>query len=82
MKALRVAEARARFGEVLDRAEQGDDVFIERNGVRFLVKVEKTAAPVAHAPLFTKVHRDVVGGQWSWSLSERGLRFRARKAAR
>ena len=35
MKLLKVAEARARFGELLDHAEQGDDVFIERNGVRF-----------------------------------------------
>ena len=32
---MKVAEARARFGEILDAAEKGLPVVIERRGVRF-----------------------------------------------
>ena len=35
MTYLKVAEARARFGEMLDEAEKGTPVVIERRGVRF-----------------------------------------------
>ena len=48
VKFLKVAEARARFGEILDQAEAGSPVLIERRGVRFRVVVDhspKAAAP-------------------------------------
>ena len=41
MKAYRVADARARFGNLLDEAERGDTVVIERNGVRFRLEDER-----------------------------------------
>lgn len=44
---LKVAEARARFGELLDEAEQGRPVFIERRGVRFRLAAEPAEAPKA-----------------------------------
>ena len=83
MEKFRVAEARARFGEILDRAEQGDDVFIERSGVRFRVSVERSAAaPASGAPAFAKVDPAVLNGEWSWALTARGVRFRKRRPAR
>src|SRR5688500_12092129 len=42
-KYLKVAEARARFGEILDEAENGTPVVIERRGVRFRLVAEPAA---------------------------------------
>jgi prevent-host-death family protein len=44
MKHLKVAEARARFGEILDEAEKGAPVVIERRGVRFRLVAERQRA--------------------------------------
>lgn len=79
---LKVAEARARFGELLDEAEQGRPVFIERRGVRFRLVAEPAEAlkPVK-APLFDYVHRDVANGQWTWKPGAKGLAFDGRRKA-
>lgn len=83
MKHLNVAEARARFGEVLDEAEKGEPVSIERRGVRFRVIAEPhSPSRGKKTPLFDFVDRDVMAGQWTWSLGARGLRFVARKKRR
>jgi hypothetical protein len=80
MKSFRVAEARARFGELLDEAESGQTVFIERHGVRFALTANPQEAPAAApAPPFKWVHPDVMSGQWTWDLSPKGLRFRPRR---
>jgi prevent-host-death family protein len=81
MKFLKVAEARARFGEVLDQAEAGSPVVIERRGVRFRVVVDeapKTAAPAG----FAFVDDAVMGGQWTWEPGKSGVVFKTRKKAR
>lgn len=83
MKQLKVAEARARFGEVLDGAEKGEPIFIERRGVRFRVIVEpRSAAAGTKTPLFDFVDPDVMAGQWTWLSGAKGLRFVARKKLR
>jgi hypothetical protein len=83
MKNYKVSEARARFGDLLDEAEGGDPVVIERRGVRFLLAAEQpAAAPAAGSPLFTFVDPAVMSGQWSWAASVRGLRFRTRRPRR
>ncbi len=80
---LKVAEARARFGELLDEAEQGRPVFIERRGVRFRLAAEPVeASKPPKAPLFDYVHRDVAFGQWTWNPGARGLAFAGRQKAR
>jgi antitoxin (DNA-binding transcriptional repressor) of toxin-antitoxin stability system len=79
MKALKVAEARARFGELLDEAEKGSPVSIERRGVRFRIIVEPVVRSKAKAALFEFVHPDVSTGRWTWKAGPRGLRFAARK---
>ena len=81
MKFLKVAEARARFGEVLDQAEAGAPVLIERRGVRFRVVVDE--APKAGSRTgFAFVDDAVMGGQWSWEPSKDGVNFKARKKVR
>ncbi len=47
MKDFKVAEARARFGELLDQAEAGESVFIERRGVRYPLEADR---PSSRAP--------------------------------
>ncbi len=80
MKHYKVAEARARFGDLLDEAEHGSPVVIERHGVRFTLVAEPAAA--RHSPsgqLFRAVDSRVMSGQWTWASTARGLRFRARR---
>ena len=80
MKHMKVAEARARFGEVLDDAEKGAEVVIERRGVRFRVIAEgpRRARSVAPA-LFEAVDPGVLDGQWTWQAGPSGLTFSARR---
>jgi prevent-host-death family protein len=83
MKHLRVAEARARFGEILDQAEAGDPVVIERRGVRFrlIADSDRPKAPKA-AALFDFVDADVLSGRWTWTSGRRGLAFAPRRKRR
>jgi antitoxin (DNA-binding transcriptional repressor) of toxin-antitoxin stability system len=83
MKNLKVAEARARFGEILDEAEQGGEVVIERRGVCFrLVAEGNPAARAAKAPLFDFVAPAVMTGQWTWKPGKTGVVFAARRKQR
>jgi prevent-host-death family protein len=82
-KYLKVAEARARFGEILDEAENGTPVVIERRGVRFRL-VAEPAAPSKRSgkPLFEFVDAGVMSGQWTWKAGTKGLAFAARRKQR
>lgn len=83
MKHLKVAEARARFGEILDEAEKGARVVIERRGVRFRVIAEPARTTKAgKAALFDFVDADVMRGQWTWRTGRRGLAFARRRTRR
>jgi prevent-host-death family protein len=83
MKGFKVAEARAQFGDLLDQAEQGEPVFIERKGVRFLLSVEPSAPPPAtRAAFFTAVDPEVMSGDWTWTSGRKGLAFRPRRRQR
>jgi prevent-host-death family protein len=80
MKGFKVAEARAQFGDLLDQAEQGEPVFIERKGVRFLLSVERSELPAARrAAFFTAVDPDVLAGEWTWTPGPKGLAFKPRR---
>jgi hypothetical protein len=82
-KPLRVAEARARFGEILDQAEKGAEVVIERHGVRFRVVAESAGgAPRAGTRLFEYVDPAVESASWSWEPAPTGVRFVARRRRR
>lgn len=84
MKDLRVAEARARFGELLDEAEKGRPVSIERRGIRFRLIAESAGASQRSktTPLFEFVDASVADGQWSWKPGRKGLTFSARRKRR
>jgi hypothetical protein len=83
MEPLKVAEARARFGEILDQAEAGTPITIERRGVRFTLSAERTSPVKGSRPaLFAHVDARVLAGQWTWKSSARGLTFAARRKRR
>ena len=83
MKHMKVAEARARFGEILDEAEKGAPVVIERRGVRFRLVAEPAGAPAASKrALFDFVDPAVMSGQWTWKAGVKGLAFAPRRKRR
>jgi antitoxin (DNA-binding transcriptional repressor) of toxin-antitoxin stability system len=83
MKGMKVAEARARFGEILDEAESGAAVVIERRGVRFRLTAEQPRRPRRNSPaLFEAVDASVLDGQWTWQPGPAGLTFSARRKRR
>jgi antitoxin (DNA-binding transcriptional repressor) of toxin-antitoxin stability system len=82
MKVLKVAEARARFGEVLDEADQGTTVIIERRGVRYRIIAEQARSAPAAPALFDFVDTDVLNGQWTWKEGDAGLAFKPRRKQR
>jgi antitoxin (DNA-binding transcriptional repressor) of toxin-antitoxin stability system len=84
MKDLKVAEARARFGELLDEAAKGRPVSIERRGVRFQLIAQSAGAPKRSkvTPLFEFVDASVAAGQWSWKPGRKGLAFAPRRKRR
>ena len=83
MKGMKVAEARARFGEILDEAEKGNPVVIERRGVRFRLTAEQPRTPRRTPPvLFEAVDPSVLDGQWSWETGPAGLTFAPRRKRR
>jgi antitoxin (DNA-binding transcriptional repressor) of toxin-antitoxin stability system len=80
MKHLTVREARARFGEILDDAEKGTAVVIERRNVRFrLVAESRPQRQRRGVPLFDVVDPAVTTGQWSWKTGAHGLTFSPRR---
>ena len=81
MRRFTVSEARARFGDVLDEADRGETVIIERRGVQYAVKIhpfptEKTAP---ESKYFEWIDPVVMSGQWTWTLTKNGLRFTPRR---
>jgi hypothetical protein len=78
VKGFTVAEARARFGDLLDQAEQGQPVVIERRGVRFTLSSETEHPRRSAAPFFEWLDPDVEAGQWTWTMSKAGAAFRRR----
>ena len=79
MEGYKVAEARARFGELLDEAETGAAVMIERRGVRFRIVVEPPRRSASAKAVFDYVDPAVADGQWTWRAGRQGLSFARRK---
>jgi antitoxin (DNA-binding transcriptional repressor) of toxin-antitoxin stability system len=83
MKHLKVAEARARFGEILDEAEKGATVIIERRDVRFrLVAEPQQPSDGSKIALFDFVDPAVMTGQWTWKAASKGVAFSPRRKRR
>jgi antitoxin (DNA-binding transcriptional repressor) of toxin-antitoxin stability system len=77
MKRYTVSQARMRISEVLDCAERGEAVIIDRQGVRFEVVLAKakTKAPRKRAPVLRVLDPAVAAGDWTWSHGPDGLTF-------
>jgi antitoxin (DNA-binding transcriptional repressor) of toxin-antitoxin stability system len=88
MKRYSVAQARTNFSHLLDQAEAGDPVVIERRGTRFRLETERrakgrgTARVTRRASLIEYVDPVVLQGQWTWQWAAGGLRFNARRKRR
>jgi len=85
MKRFTAAKARQQFSLLLDTAERGESVVIERRGVRFRIRAEQQPAlkaPSRRAPLIEFVDPAVAAGRWGWDWGPRGLRFVAAKRGR
>jgi antitoxin (DNA-binding transcriptional repressor) of toxin-antitoxin stability system len=70
-----VARARQQLAHVLDQAEKGETVIIERRGVRFAlraVKMKKARAQRGAARIEV-LDSAIEAGSWSWSWSPDGL---------
>ena len=76
MKRYSVAEARARFSDLLDAAERGEPAVIERRGVRFVIRPEESPKRGGRQKMIEYVDPDVARGQWSWDWSATGLEFK------
>ena len=84
MKRYTASELRARLSEVLDAAERGEDVVIERGGTRFALQVHHRSRPTRarRVPLFEIVDSAEAEGRWTWAWSARGLTFKRRARER
>lgn len=79
MKRYTVAQARERLAHVLNEAERGVPVVIERRGTRYVLRAEP--APQrrsAGRPRIEILHPAVARGQWEWTWTPHGLRFAGR----
>jgi hypothetical protein len=79
MKRYSSAQARTRLSALLDDAEAGTPAVIERRGVRFrLVRETNPAKARRRTALIEIIDPAVASGDWTWSLTRRGLTFRSR----
>jgi prevent-host-death family protein len=80
MRRYSVAEARARFSDLLDAAEQGKPAVIERRGVRFVLRPEESRRSPAPRKMIEYVDPDLATGEWTWEWGAEGLEFKGRQS--
>jgi hypothetical protein len=79
MKRYTVAQARERLSDLLNQAEAGDSVVIERRGVRYQLRAEGAVRPGrSRRSMIETIDADVASGQWSWVWGPKGVRFSRR----
>jgi antitoxin (DNA-binding transcriptional repressor) of toxin-antitoxin stability system len=78
MKRYTVAEARARFSDLLDAAEKGQPAVIERRGVRFVIRPEEGPRRISRRNMIDYLDPAVAEGQWTWAFGPAGLVFKGR----
>jgi hypothetical protein len=77
MKRYTTANAKQKLSILLDAAERGESVIIERRGVRFRVQKDRQASRkrTPGNPVIEIVDPAVAKGQWQWQWRLSGLRF-------
>jgi prevent-host-death family protein len=77
MKVYSVSLARAHLSDLLDAAEKGEQVVIERRGIRHAITVQEPAAKwTGRRPQLDIADDAVEAGTWNWSWNAGGIRFR------
>ena len=82
MKRYSVAQVRERLADVLNEAEQGVPIVIERRGVRYVLKVERPRRTRKSRSAIEVLDPAVASGAWQWTLTAGGLRFSRRRQPR
>jgi len=85
MKRYPVSVARERLADILDAADAGQRVVIERRGVRYVIEAEKRRRPAARRrarPMIKVLDDSLRSGEWTWTWQGDGLEFTPRRAAR
>ena len=83
VKRVTSSQLRLRLADVLDSAERGEAVIIERRGARFLLRAEGKSPPRRkRRKIFDVVDPAVADGQWTWSWQARSLTFSGRSRRR
>jgi hypothetical protein len=75
------SEARRELFRLLDSVEKGEEVILERKGIRFRLLLDRVSKdeekPVKRLEV---VDREVLSGQWTWAADRDGqLHFQARE---
>ena len=79
MKRYTSSQLRSRLSEVLDAAERGEPVIVERRGTRFRIAAERSRpARRPKRSLIAWMDPAVAAGQWTWDWSPGRMRFRSR----
>jgi antitoxin (DNA-binding transcriptional repressor) of toxin-antitoxin stability system len=81
MRRYTSSELRSRLAQLLDAAERGEPVVIERRNTRFVLQVEpaRRRARRLRRPVIEIVDPAVARGRWTWTWSAAGLKFRPRR---
>ena len=77
MKRYTSSQVRERFADILDAAERGEEVIIERRGVRYVLRADsaRAARPRRRRSLIEYMDPAVARGDWTWELGPEGLVF-------
>jgi len=83
MTQIKASDARQEFFRLLDAAEKGEAVIVERKGARFrLTLLPPEPARTRSSPVLIE-DPEVLSGNWSWVGDQRGqLQFRPRRKKR
>ena len=82
MKRYSAAQVRERLADVLNEAEQGIPIVIERRGVRYVLKVERPRRQRKSRSAIEVLDPAVAAGEWQWTFTAHGLRFGGRRRRR
>jgi len=81
VKQYTTANAKQKLSILLDAAERGESVIIERRGVRFRVQREghTSRKRTSGRPVIEIVDPAIAQGQWQWQWKANGLHFSKRQ---
>lgn len=80
MKRYTSSQVRERLADVLDAAERGEEVIIERRGVRYSVRAERASSTRRRRrPIIETVDPAVAAGEWTWTWKRDGLTFSSKR---